>query len=126
MTARDGTPLDRKAIGDFGEKVAAAWLRAEGFKVLFRNYRAPRGGEVDIVARQGELLLFVEVKTRRSGAKIRGYDAVNADKQALIERGARHWLKLLKRTDIPWRFDVIEVTVEDGRKPTVHRIENAF
>ncbi|MFD0894038.1 YraN family protein [Luteolibacter ambystomatis] len=126
MTARDGSPLGRKEIGDFGERVAAAWLRAQGEKVLYRNHRAPRGGEVDIVARKGKLLLFIEVKTRRQGAKIRGYDAVNADKRALIERGAGHWRELLKRNDIPWRFDVIEVTVEEGCKPVVHRIEDAF
>ncbi|BCU79524.1 YraN family protein [Luteolibacter sp. LG18] len=126
MTSRDGTPRDRKWTGDFGERVAAAWLRRQGAKVLYRNFRAPHGGEVDIVARCGKLLLFVEVKTRREGSKIRGFDAVNAEKQALIERGAREWLKLLGRTDVPWRFDVIEVYVEEGKPPRVHRVENAF
>jgi len=123
---RDGSPLSLKEIGDFGEKVAAAWLRTQGCKVLYRNFRAPHGGEVDIVARHGSLLLFVEVKTRRAGAKIRGFDAVNAGKQALIERGANEWLRLLGTREIPWRFDVIEVSVEQGKPPRVHRIENAF
>ena len=69
---RDGSPLSLKETGDFGEKVAAAWLRTQGFMVLYRNFRSPHGGEVEIVARHGSLLLFVEVKTRRAGAKIRG------------------------------------------------------
>lgn len=123
---RDGSPWDRKAIGDYGERVAAAWLRANGCKILYRNFRAPHGGEVDIVARHGKLLLFVEVKTRRAGAKIRGLDAVNASKQALIERGANEWLRLLGTRGIPWRFDVIEVQVEHGKPPRVNRVENVF
>ena len=81
---------------------------------------------MDIVARHHKLLLFVEVKTRRKGGKIRGLDAVNKDKQALIERGANAWLKQLGRRDLPWRFDVIEVVCEEGEKPAVQRIENVF
>ena len=126
LTASDGTARDRKWTGDYGERVAAAWLRSRGCKILARNFRGPRKGEVDIIARQGKLLLFVEVKTRRHGASIRGFDSVTRDKQALITRGADAWLKLLRTRDIPWRFDVIEVTVEDGKKPAVHHIADAF
>jgi putative endonuclease len=113
-------------VGDYGERVAAAWLRSQGCKILARNFRGPRRGEVDIIARDGKLLLFVEVKTRRKGAKIRGYDAVNRDKQALIERGANAWLKKLGTRDLPWRFDIIEVSVDNGQKPEVHRVQDAF
>ena len=126
LVRRDGSPWDRKELGDFGERVAADWLRANGCKILYRNFRAPHGGEVDIVARRGSLLLFVEVKTRREGAKIRGLDAVDAGKRALIERGANEWLRLLGTREIPWRCDVIEVYVEAGKPPRVHRVENAF
>ena len=126
MIRRDGSPWDRTEIGDYGERVAAAWLRANGCKILYRNFRAPHGGEVDIVARHGTLLLFVEVKTRRAGAKIRGLYAVNAGKQALIERGANEWLRLLGTRNIPWRFDVIEVILTDGEKPLVRRVEDVF
>lgn len=94
--------------------------------MLYRNFRAPHGGEVDLVARSGNLLLFIEVKTRAEGSKLRGLDAVDADKRALIERGANDWLKLLGTRSIPWRFDVIEVYVQEGRVPRVHRVENAF
>jgi len=126
LERRDGTEWDRKEIGDYGERVASAWLRALGAKILYRNFRAPHGGEVDIVARKGDLLMFVEVKTRREGTKYRGLDAVNASKQALIERGANEWLRLLGTREIPWRFDVIEVYVEKGKRPRVNRVENAF
>lgn len=126
MTASDGTTRDRKWIGDYGERVATAWLRSRGCRILARNFRGPRKGEVDIIARHGKLLLFIEVKTRGADSRVRGYDAVNKDKQALITRGADAWLKLLRTRDIPWRLDVIEVTVQDGEKPSVHHIADAF
>ena len=106
--------------------MAAAWLRSQGCKILAKNYRGPRKGEVDIIARDRKLLLFVEVKTRREGSKIRGLDAVGKDKQALIERGANSWLKRLGTRDLPWRFDVIEINVTDGEKPRINHIKDAF
>jgi putative endonuclease len=126
LTAADGKPRDRIWIGNYGERVAAAWLKSKGCKILAKNYRGPRKGEVDIVARDGKLLLFIEVKTRRAGSKIRGLDAVGKEKQSLIERGANSWLKRLGTRDLPWRFDVIEVSVEDGRKPQVNHVKDAF
>ena len=113
-------------MGEFGERVACRWLMARSEKVLYRNYRAPKGGEVDIVARRGKLLLFIEVKTRRAGGVGRPLDAVDRSKQELIERGANSWLKLLKTRRIPWRFDVIEIILEEGVPPKIHRVENAF
>ena len=126
LTRPDGTARDRAWLGDYGERVAADWLRSQGCKVLARNFKGPRRGEVDIVARDGKLLLFVEVKTRREGTRIRPLDAVDKTKQALIERGANAWLKRLGTRDLPWRFDVIEVYVEDGKKPRVNQVRDAF
>lgn len=126
MTTADGQARDRIWIGNYGEEVATAWLRSKGCKILARNFRGPHQGEVDIVARDHKLLLFVEVKTRREGSKIRGLDAVGKDKQVLIERGANSWLKRLGTRDLPWRFDVIEVMVEDGKRPRIHQVKDAF
>ena len=126
MTGNDGQARDRIWLGNYGEKVAADWLRSQGCKILARNFRGPRRGEVDIIARDRKLLLFVEVKTRRKGSKIRGLDAVGKDKQGLIERGANAWLKRLGSRDLPWRFDVIEVNVEEGEKPQVNHVRDAF
>lgn len=78
------------------------------------------------MARDGRLLLFIEVKTRREGSKIRGLDAVGKDKQRLIERGANSWLKRLGTREVPWRFDVIEIYVEDDKKPRVVWVRDAF
>jgi putative endonuclease len=122
----DGEIRDRKWIGHYGEQVAADWLRSKHCRILARNFKGPRRGEVDIVARDGKLLLFVEVKTRREGAKIRPLDAVDASKRALIERGANAWLKQLGTRNLPWRFDVIEIYVENGKLPRVNHVKDAF
>ena len=126
MTTADGGKLRSAALGALGERIAKSWLRANGAKILYLNFKAPGGGEVDIVARQGNLLLFTEVKTRREGGKSRPLDAVDREKHRLIERGANEWLRLLGTREIPWRFDVIEVILTDGEKPYVHRVENVF
>ena len=117
---------DRAWLGNYGERVAADWLRSRGCKVLARNYKGPHRGEVDLIARDGKLLLFVEVKTRRDNPLVRPLDAVDKAKQALIERGANSWLKRLGTRNLPWRFDVIEVFVEDGKKPRVNHVRDAF
>ncbi len=116
----------RQQLGKYGEDVAAAWLRGRGCAVLARNFAGPHGGEVDIVARDGRLLLFVEVKSRQAGALVRGFDAVGKEKQRLIERGANAWLRALGTRQLPWRFDIIEVTVQAGEIPRVNWIKDAF
>jgi putative endonuclease len=126
LTDPDGIAHDRRWIGEYGERIAVDFLRANGHRILKRNFKGPRRGEVDIIARHDRLLLFVEVKTRRSDTKIRPLDAVDKTKQQLIERGANAWLKLLKTRSLPWRFDVIEILLEEGEKPKVNHVKDAF
>lgn len=121
-----GAKLSSQEIGELGERIAADHLALNGRKLLYKNYRGPRGGEVDIVARDGETLSFVEVKTRTRKGYGRPLDAVDRNKQQLIERGANSWLKLLGRRDLVWRFDVIEVILSDGELAEVNVINNAF
>ena len=94
--------------------------------MLYRNFRAPRGGEVDLVCRDGDTLVFVEVKTRSSLDFGRPARAVDAEKQALITRGALAWLRLLDNPDVLFRFDIVEVLIEPGRPPRCRRLEAAF
>ncbi|CAN5815409.1 YraN family protein [soil metagenome] len=127
MTQRDGSRVDSATIGRWGEHLAAQWLRKQGRKVLYRNYRAPHGGEVDIVCRQKKLLMFVEVKTRTSTERGRPAEAVNAAKERLILRGAQAWLRMLDDPDkIPTRCDILEVILREGEKPQIDIIEGAF
>lgn len=126
MTEPDGTPRDHQWIGRYGERVAVSWLRAQGCQILSRNYRGPKGGEVDIIARDGKLLLFIEVKTRTGKQSMRPLDAVDLEKQALIERGAQHWITQLGHPKPPWRHDVLEIILEEGQKPRVNQVKDAF
>lgn len=118
--------ISTQEIGDLGEKMAREWLWAKGRKVLYTNFRAPRGGEVDIVMRDGRMLCFVEVKTRTKRGEGRPLEAVDRAKQELIERGAREWLRLLKSPELPCRYDIMEVILIEGELPEVTLIPNAF
>ncbi len=114
------------ALGEMGEALAARWLWVKGLKVLYRNYRAPSGGEVDIVARHGETLVFCEVKTRSSDQFGRPAAAVDEEKRRLIARGATGWLRELRFPPVVYRFDIVEVILEEGEIPEIHHIESAF
>ncbi len=106
--------------------MAAKYLQRHGHKVLYRNFRGPHGGEVDIVCRDkpNNELVFIEVKTRTSETFGRPLDAVNAKKQRLIIRGAMTWLRMLDMPDITFRFDIVEVLMTEP--PEIRHIENAF
>jgi putative endonuclease len=115
---------DHLELGRWGEEAAARHLKGLGWKILRRNFRAPGGGEVDLVCRDRDTLVFAEVKTRRSEEMGRPLDAVNQKKQQLIRRGAMHWLRLLEMPDLTFRFDVIEVLATDPVE--IRLIESAF
>jgi putative endonuclease len=93
---------------------------------LYRNFRAPGGGEIDVVCRHGEVLCFVEVKTRTSEKYGRPAMAVDLPKKMLMLRGASHWLRLLGWPEIAWRYDIVEVMLVVGGPPDVHWIQGAF
>lgn len=113
-------------LGSRGEKLAARYLRRLGFKLLYRNFRGRQGGEIDLVCRERDTLVFVEVKTRTREDFGRPLEAVNAAKQRRISLGGLAWLRLLGNPDILFRFDVVEVTIAEGRAPRVELVRNAF
>ena len=113
-------------LGARGEKLAARHLRRQGFKVLYRNFRGRQGGEIDLVCRDGDTLVFVEVKTRTREDFGRPLEAVGAKKQRRISLGALAWLRLLGNPDILFRFDIVEVTVVADSPPKIELIRNAF
>jgi putative endonuclease len=114
-------------LGRKGERLAAKYLRRNRYRILYRNFRPKHGGEVDLVCRDREenTLAFVEVKTRASDEFGRPADAVNREKEALICRGARAWLRMLDRPEVPFRFDILEI-VMDSKKPRYNLIKSAF
>ncbi len=113
-------------IGSKGERLAAKKLWKEGYRVLYRNFQPKGGGEIDIVARKGDILVFGEVKTRTSVQFGRPADAVNREKQRLLIRGANAWLRELDFPEILFRFDIVEVVLEEEESPDIRIIENAF
>ncbi len=115
----------RKALGNRGEVVAARHLRRQGYKILMCNFEAA-GGEIDIVARKGELLVFVEVKTRRSGDVFKPYQQVNQRKRKALTRAARVYLAHYKDSKPSCRFDVISIVWPEQGEAEVEHITNAF
>lgn len=128
-TAHDATaPAARSAAetGLWGEEVAVACLVEQGYRILGRRVRPDRRDEIDIVARQGQTLVFVEVKTRGSEAFGRPSDAVDAAKRKALNRAAVRYLRRLGFPALFYRFDTIEVVGAPDAKPVVRHIENAF
>ena len=113
-------------LGARGEKLAAQYLRRQGFKILYRNFRGRTGGEIDLVCRDRDTLVFVEVKTRTREDFGRPLEAVNQQKERRISMGALAWLRLLGNPDIFFRFDVVEVMIAPGGAPKVELVRNAF
>jgi len=114
----------RRQLGDHGEDLAAAALKQQGYKILERNFVTPLG-EIDLVARQGQVLVVVEVKTRRGSSFGAPQDAVHPGKQGRLRRLADYYLKAKRLTGSPVRFDVVAVTLA-GDEPQVEIIRDAF
>ena len=112
--------------GARGEKLAARFLRRQGFKILYRNFRGRSGGEIDLVCRDRDTLVFVEVKTRSREDFGRPLEAVGRQKQQRISRGGLAWLRMLDDPDILFRFDVVEVILTDNAEPRIELTRNAF
>jgi len=106
---------ERQRWGAIGEALAAAFLEARGHVVVARNYRCPRG-EIDLVTRDGRVLVFCEVRTRRSAVAGPALESVTRLKQVRILRVARHYLAEHPGRAMTLRFDVVGI---DMRGPTV-------
>ena len=111
--------------GARGEKLARRHLRRNGYKILYRNFRGHSGGEIDIVCRDHDTLVFVEVKTRTSEDFGRPIETIRAEQRQRISRGALAWLRMLDDPDILFRFDVVEVVLTT-EEPRIELIQNAF
>ena len=112
-------------LGELGEQAAKKHLRRTGLKFLTANFRSPRG-EIDLIFRDGDCLVFVEVKTRSSEEWTRPAAAVNARKRRLLSQAALDYLKLLKQPRVKMRFDIVEVLLRDGAVGQVRHLPNTF
>ena|SRR5205814_1218262 len=120
------SPPRHLRLGTRGENLACRFLRKNGYKILYRNFRGRTGGEIDVVCRERDTLVFVEVKTRTREDFGRPFEAIDRDKRKRISRGGLAWLRLLDDPDILFRFDVVEVIIAEGTEPRLELIRNAF
>ena len=118
--------MGTKELGRFGEERAARYLRLRGYRILETNY-ACRLGEIDLIARKGKYLVFVEVKLRKSADFAPAREFVTAAKRQRIRATAALYLSQ-NESELQPRFDVIEIYAPDGAegKVTLNHIENAF
>ena len=120
------SPPRHLRLGARGENLACRFLRKNGYKILYRNFKGRTGGEIDLVCRDRDTLVFVEVKTRTREDFGRPLDAVDRDKRKRVSRGGLAWLRLLGDPDILFRFDVVEVIIAEGAEPRLEILHNAF
>ena len=114
-------------VGAWGEQIAASYLRFRFYRILEKGYRC-RFGEIDIIARRGKYIVFVEVKLRKSDKFAKAMEFVDPKKQDRILTTASLYLQS-HPTKLQPRFDVIEIYAPDGmdtKKPTIHHLEGAF
>jgi putative endonuclease len=123
FSGRRQTP--RQTFGRWGERKAANYLRQNGYKILFRNFRGRRG-EIDLICRdrRAGVLVFVEVKSRQTDAFGPPHFAVSLRQQTRVVNAAAEWLRLLDNRTIPYRFDIVEVVGRPLQR--IRQIRNAF
>jgi putative endonuclease len=114
----------RVALGKTGEDLACAELEKRGYAIIARRYRR-RGGEIDIIARQGETMVFVEVKAREGHAFGEAAEAVTAFKRRRIAQLALDYVTRRRLSHCPCRFDVVSIHFDAGR-PQIEVFQNAF
>jgi putative endonuclease len=107
-----------------GEDIAAGYLKSRGLEILARNWRTGHR-ELDIVALDGRVVAFVEVKTRRGGPQD-PLEAITRAKRREVRRAAASWIRAHPRVGMEFRFDAVAVRFKEGRQPTVEHIPNAF
>ena len=111
--------------GSRGENAAAKFLEQKGYRIVERNYTRP-GGEIDLIARKGELVVFAEVKLRRDVSHGMPMEAVGKGKQRRIIQTAKLYAAEHDLFDCPMRFDVVEVVVDSRNRLWVRHIPGAF
>ena len=111
--------------GEMGERAAKKYLQGQGMKFLAANFRSARG-EIDLIFRDGDCLVFVEVKTRSSEDWVRPAAAVNAERRRRLSQCALDYLRRLNNPPVNIRFDIVEVLLNDGEMRDIRHLPNTF
>jgi putative endonuclease len=120
-----GQHAKNKSLGGYGEEIAVTYLKDQKYKIIDRNYRC-KCGELDIVASDGNVLVFVEVKTRKNYSYGPPQLSVTQFKQRQISKAALSYVAAKRLCDKSARFDVIAILLREHEKPRIDHIKNAF
>jgi putative endonuclease len=112
-------------IGELGERAAKRYLKCKGLKFLTANFRSPRG-EIDLVFRDKDCLVFIEVKTRSSEDWGRPASAVDRERRGRLTRAGLDYLRKIKNPRIKVRYDIVEVLMDGIVVGEVRHLENSF
>lgn len=115
---------ERKSLGKAGEDLAERYLKRQGYAIVERNYRCPLG-EIDLIALNKRVVVFVEVKTRRVDTSGAPLESVNAVKQRRLKRTALHYLSKHRLHDRDVQFDVVGISLRSD-PPAVQHVRHAF
>lgn len=115
----------RQKLGREGEKLARKFLTRQGCKHIESNYRMGEG-EIDLIMREGQTIVFVEVKTRQSEDFVAGEHLVHYAKQRHMAAAARQFIQVHKLHEVPCRFDAVIIITPEGQKPVVRHERNIF
>lgn len=113
------------SFGKSGENIARVFLEKNNYKILDKNFRT-RYGEIDIIAKDGSSLVFIEVKSRKTTAFGFGREAITAQKQQKIKACALWYLKTNKTNHKRFRFDVVEIFMPNNNETQIKLIKSAF
>jgi len=118
--------MSNKTLGSYGESLAREYLKSIGYQILEENFRN-KLGEIDLIAQDGKMICFVEVKTRQSLEQGQPYEAINYWKIRKLSQMATFYLKhKFHSLEIPSRFDVISIVHDKTSSPSIQHIKNAF
>ncbi len=124
MTIKEGHAKNI-SLGAHGEDLAVTYLKDQKFKIIDRNYRC-KSGELDIVATEGKVLVFIEVKTRKNYSYGPPQLSVTQFKQRQISKAALTYVAAKRLGDVNARFDVIAILLQEHKEPRIEHIKNAF
>jgi putative endonuclease len=119
--------MNNRTFGSKGEQEAMRYLSEHGYSIIYRNFRAGRMGEIDLIGKDGDTICFIEVKTRSSVRYGVPAEAVSYTKQATITKVAQVFMQRYNYLDVPVRFDVAELLMDrNGQVQEIRLIKNAF
>lgn len=116
--------VDKRAVGSHGEQLARNYLLEIGYQIVCSNWRCPRG-EIDIVAKDGDITVIVEVRTRRSDTTEWAWISINPRKRAILEETAYTYMETQQDLS-DWRIDVVAIALPPRGKPLIEHAQDAL